>query len=698
MNSIMIILEVIFLIVSGMSYMSLIAYAEEYRFYRKRVLLAVVLLGISLPGIVSYAAGQSAEESWGFGLLCCSVLFAVLSVLWLLYLLAEGKRNDFYREDETELFLKEGGAEEEAAGKKGWFHSFAGSVKDPVTRKELLLLAGLTLLYGFLIFYHLGSLKTPQTSLDLVADGINDEIILDLGEEKEVSAVQIYLGHMLDRMVAFSYYDTKAKEWVPLEEELNMESNYCWNELEIHKKIRYLGLVSRSIVASYQELVILDEEGNQLLPVNAEDYPELFDEQELYPKEMTYYDTTMFDEVYYAGSAYEFLNGMQMYETTHPPMGKILIAIGEVLFGVTPFGWRFVCALAGVLAVPLFFWFLYLVTENGRIALLGTVLYCLDFMHYTLSRIATLDSIIAFFIILMITLLLLVFKQAEQEISEGRRRPSFRLVLYMVLDGISVGMGVATKWTGFYAMLGMALLFLFFIGFYMGKLKKAGQKLKYVVKLFIYGIVDYSVLPLLVYLSSFIPQMRAEGSHDLFQVMWESSLFMLDFHSDIVFEHPYESPWYTWILDLVPLVDAGSSVGEDGVSMIATLGNPFIWWAGAAAFFYLLVRVIRHKDKRAGVLCFCYLMMLVPWFFVKRTVFIYQYYVSSIFLCGMLGYTLYLLGKKKKQVIPIFLESAFFLFLMFFPVISGATVNSSHVLLYLQWFETWQFLIVGGGA
>lgn len=79
--------------------------------------------------------------------------------------------------------------------------------------------------------------------MELSTDGIRDEIVLDLGEEKDVGSVQIYLGHMVDRLVAVSYYDTEQKQWVPLEEEVTMESNYCWNTLEIHHKLRYLGLV-----------------------------------------------------------------------------------------------------------------------------------------------------------------------------------------------------------------------------------------------------------------------------------------------------------------------------------------------------------------------------------------------------------------------------------------------------------------------
>lgn len=54
--------------------------------------------------------------------------------------------------------------------------------------------------------------------------------------------------------------------------------------------------------------------------------------------------------------------------------------------------------------------------------------------------------------------------------------------------------------------------------------------------------------------------------------------------------------------------------------------------------------------------------------------------------------------KKKRQAIPVFLEAVFFLFLIFFPVISGMTVKVGHITSYLQWFETWQFVVMGGGA
>ena len=71
-----------------------------------------------------------------------------------------------------------------------------------------------------------------------------------------------------------------------------------------------------------------------------------------------------FDETYYVPDAYgilrhgveishvsnvnallargstQILTGTQAEYVAHPPLGKIMIAVGEWLFGLTPFGWR----------------------------------------------------------------------------------------------------------------------------------------------------------------------------------------------------------------------------------------------------------------------------------------------------------------------------------------------------------------------
>lgn len=99
--------------------------------------------------------------------------------------------------------------------------------------------------------------------------------------------------------------------------------------------------------------------------------------------------------------AYEFLHGLPTYENTHPPLGKILISVGIAIFGMNSFGWRIMGTLFGIAMLP----FLYLLgkkmTGNTPAAALTCFLFAFDFMHFTQTRIATIDVYITFFVIAM---------------------------------------------------------------------------------------------------------------------------------------------------------------------------------------------------------------------------------------------------------------------------------------------------------
>ena len=87
--------------------------------------------------------------------------------------------------------------------------------------------------------------------------------------------------------------------------------------MEIHYRTYELGIVSMDESAEVLEIVLLDPDGNPILPSNADDYPEAFDEQELFPADTTYEYQSMFDEVYHARTANEIVEGRTIYETTH---------------------------------------------------------------------------------------------------------------------------------------------------------------------------------------------------------------------------------------------------------------------------------------------------------------------------------------------------------------------------------------------
>jgi len=54
----------------------------------------------------------------------------------------------------------------------------------------------------------------------------------------------------------------------------------------------------------------------------------------------------VFDEVYHAKTALQYLQGENPTEWVHPPTAKLLIAIGVWLFGYKPWAWRLLPAIA----------------------------------------------------------------------------------------------------------------------------------------------------------------------------------------------------------------------------------------------------------------------------------------------------------------------------------------------------------------
>lgn len=83
----------------------------------------------------------------------------------------------------------------------------------------------------------------------------------------------------------------------------------------------------------------------------------------------------------------------------HPPVGKYVIGLGELMFGFNPFGWRFMTALLGTLAV-------LMLCRIGRRIFRSTFLGCLagtlmavDGLAFVMARTSLLDGVLMFFVL-----------------------------------------------------------------------------------------------------------------------------------------------------------------------------------------------------------------------------------------------------------------------------------------------------------
>src|SRR5918998_1122504 len=113
--------------------------------------------------------------------------------------------------------------------------------------------------------------------------------------------------------------------------------------------------------------------------------------------------TPVFDEKHYVPQAWQMLRNGGVednagYElVVHPPLGKQLIALGELAFGYDGFGWRASAALAGTLMVLLVVRVARRLTRSTLLGGVAGVLLICDGLSHVQSRMGMLDVFAAFF-------------------------------------------------------------------------------------------------------------------------------------------------------------------------------------------------------------------------------------------------------------------------------------------------------------
>lgn len=554
-----------------------------------------------------------------------------------------------------------------------------------LNRQDYINISILIFIFAFLAFFRLGNTYAPQSFYTTNTE--NRDIVLDFGEYTDIGSVSVFLGNLNTRHFSISAFNEVTGAWELINSDTTAESVFAWNKIDLNYRLRYLGIVATDVEAVLNEMVFQKVDGTVILPVNSQEYPELFDEQDMFPEVKTYMTGTMFDEVYHGRTAYEFLHGLTTYETTHPHLGKILISLGVAIFGMTPFGWRFMPVIFGIMILPLMYLFAKKMFRSTFIATATTILLAFDCMHYTLSRIATIDIFAAFFILLMFYYMYdYFFKDSVYRRCDASLQSKFpprEVYLPLALSGISMALGIATKWTGVYAGIGLCILFFWYTLSHFPK----GQ----VLRLFGFCCLFFIAIPLLVYVLCFIPVVGYTEYNGLIDKVIQGTKYMFDYHANLVAEHYYSSPFYEWPIIWMPLLDANDMVNATDVSAISCMGNPAIWWVGIPCELYAFFRWIIKRDKRAGFLCISYLAQYIPWMSISRITFIYHYFPAILFVILMMGYTMQHIREDfswGKKAITIYLAIAVICFFLFFPVISGLPVNKEYG-LHLRWLKDW---------
>jgi dolichyl-phosphate-mannose-protein mannosyltransferase len=444
--------------------------------------------------------------------------------------------------------------------------------------------------------------------------------------------------------------------------------------------------------------------------------------------ELGRFNVFVFDEVYYAKFANNYLTNTKFFNS-HPPLSQYIIAIGiwigdrlpigrdntNMLTGSlrSTFSYRWMNALFGSLIPPLVGALAYQLNQRMSFAFLAALFISLDGLFLVDSRYALNNIYLVFFGLLGQLLFLMASK---------RNGGSHQLLMFGA--GVAFGASLACKWNGLWFLLGVYIL-LAIVKIW--KLIKPAREVVEIsnllidrlariglVEIFIYLIIT----PIVIYSLLWIPHLIQNPEPNFIDVQWA----ILNYHEQIgngTGVHPYCANWYTWPLLMRPLAYYFKQYKPNYYYDIHAMGNPLLWWFALAAIFgslwvigkYILLLMNRVKIERMilaplGELNLNYPIVplfvsinyaanLLPWVRVTRCLYIYHYMGAIVFaVMGLAWFVDLWLRSNSKLWRSIGLTTIFSIaasFVFWLPIYLGLSIETSALSLRLWnfWIFKW---------
>ncbi|HYV96015.1 MAG TPA: phospholipid carrier-dependent glycosyltransferase [Gemmatimonadaceae bacterium] len=352
--------------------------------------------------------------------------------------------------------------------------------------------------------------------------------------------------------------------------------------------------------------------------------------------------------------------------TEHPPLGKLLIALGIRAAGFTPLGWRLPEAIAGTITVALLFLLARKLGLGTRAASFCAGLLAIDFLHVVQSRMATLDVFLTMFVVASV----LAVAIDRDDLTGRTLRP------WLLLAGAAGGAATATKWVGVTGLAFAGALALYW------NLRRAPLR-----RLIVPFGFAFAVVPAFAYTATFAG--RTDGSlvaAPWLQGSWVRNFAhvqrgMLEFHKAdpeikyVGLTNPYASPAWSWPLLKRPMTYYAEPDTGPVQQRITATGSPFVWWTCFAALGFLAVCVVQRKaDDAARVAVGGFLAMYAPLVLVssgRAATFIYYMLPSVPFMClAIVAVT----RRARWQLLAAYGLIAVVSFAFFYPVLTGVSL------------------------
>lgn len=371
-----------------------------------------------------------------------------------------------------------------------------------------------------------------------------------------------------------------------------------------------------------------------------------------------YPDAYVFDEVYHAFTAKEYLKGSKeawewwttpppgvAYEWTHPPLAKEIMTTSMFIFHSTdPWAYRVPGVFVNVLAIYVVYQLSLQLFKNQKIALISAFVFSLDGLNFVQSRTGMNDAYLVTFI--LTSLLFFVRKK-------------------IFWASVFCGLALASKWAAIYLFVLLALLIL--INDQTNFIEKI-KKLSY-----------FLIIPPMIYLASYLPFFWLGHTFDQFlqlqQQMWW-------YHTHLKAAHDYASNWWSWPLNLYPVWYYVQYFPNGHIANIFASGNLVAFILGIVAIFLSLIELFKTKSKALTITLFGFFIFWLPWAVSPRIMFLYHYSPSVAFFCLALGYQLDKLNKNDRKLLIALLSLVAVGFLLFYPILTGVVIPRATLKLF----------------
>lgn len=407
----------------------------------------------------------------------------------------------------------------------------------------------------------------------------------------------------------------------------------------------------------------------------------------------------VFDETYYAKDAYsllkfgyarQFVDGPRKDEanlriladnldvfkdtpslTVHPEVGKWMIAGGEQIFGMNPFGWRFAPALFGTLTILVLIRLVRRMTRSTLIGCIAGLLLAVDGLHFVMSRTALLDVFLAFWLVCAVMCLVQdrdwMRKRLASSVDDDNPAPSFgRRMLFRpwrIAAGVCFGLSLGVKWNAIWAIAVFGLLTWAWDAGARRSMGARGAVWKSALNDGIPAFVSVVLVAIVTYAATWTGWLLHDNAYDHdyasknpatgvmkvvpddFRSLLHYHKEVLDFHTGSYIEHathPYQSQPGGWpviarpigfdaVTDIKPGVNGCTAApGQTCLQVISAIGTPLLWWAGAIAILVAAVFWIAKRDWRYGIPVLGFLAGWVPWFFFAERPIFFFYAVAMV--------------------------------------------------------------------